>query len=123
MSEQSLAGVVLIAVPVLFNAGFTALAQRFDYPDVLRQPTHEVLERFRAGGTPLILIWWAFALSAVLFAALAGLLAIAGGDAHRTPVLVGAVFGGVASVGPFLGLVPWAFFVSHLARLGQEGWA
>jgi hypothetical protein len=31
--------------------------ERFDYPNVLRRPTHEVLERFRAGGTPLILIW------------------------------------------------------------------
>jgi hypothetical protein len=30
--------------------------ERFDYPNVLRRPTHEVLERFRAGGTPLILI-------------------------------------------------------------------
>ena len=38
-----MAGVVLVAVPILFNAGFTLLAQRFDYPDVLRRPTHEVL--------------------------------------------------------------------------------
>ena len=67
MSEQALAGVVLVAVPILFNAGFTLLARRFDYPDVLRRPTHEVLERFRAGGTSLILIWWLFALAAVLF--------------------------------------------------------
>ena len=43
-----MAGVALIAVPILFNVGFTSLAQRFDYPDVLRRPTHEVLERFRA---------------------------------------------------------------------------
>jgi hypothetical protein len=72
---------------------------------VLRQPTHEVLERFRAGGTSLILIWWAFALSAVLFAALAVLLAIAVDDADRTVVLVGAVFGVLASVVQFLGLI------------------
>src|SRR5215216_3719469 len=77
MSEQDIAGIVLIAVPVLFNLGFTLLAQRFDYPDVLRRPSHEVLERFRAGGTSLILIWWLFALSAVLFTPLAVLLAIA----------------------------------------------
>ena len=44
MSEQSVAGIGLVAVPVPFNVGFTLLAQRFDYPDILRRPTHEVLE-------------------------------------------------------------------------------
>src|SRR4051794_22621895 len=105
MSEEAVAGVVLIATPVLFNVGFTLLAQRFDYPDILRQPTHEVLERFRAGGTSLVLIWWAFALSAVLFAALAVLLALAVDDADRTVVVVGAVFGVLASLVQFLGLI------------------
>ena len=36
MSQQSLAGIALIVVPILFNAGFALLGQRFDYPDVLR---------------------------------------------------------------------------------------
>src|SRR3954469_7847173 len=93
MSEQSVAGIGLIAVPILFNVGFTLLAQRFEYPDVLRRPTHEVLERFRAGGSALILIWWAFSLSAVLFTALAVLFAIAVDDADGTVVLLGAVVG------------------------------
>jgi hypothetical protein len=30
VSEQTVAGIVLIATPVLFNVGFTLLAQRFD---------------------------------------------------------------------------------------------
>ena len=93
MSERTAAGIVLIATPVLFNVGFTLLAQRFDYPDILRRPTHEVLERFRAGGTGLILIWWVFALSAVLFAALAVLLAIAVDDADPTVVVSGSSSG------------------------------
>lgn len=63
-------GAVLVAVPLLFNVGFTLLARRFDYPDVLRHPTDEVLERFRQGGSSLLLIWWVFAVSAVLFAPL-----------------------------------------------------
>ncbi len=74
---------------MFFNVGFTLLAQRFDYPDILRRPTDEILERFRVGGTGLILIWWAFALSAVLFAALAALLAIAVNDAEPTVVVLG----------------------------------
>ena len=120
MSEQSVAGIVLIAVPILFNVGFTLLAQRFDYPDVLRRPTHEVLERFRSGGTALILIWWAFALSAVLFTALAVLLAIAVDDANGTVVLLGAVIGVLASVVQFLGLIRWPFLVPYLARVASE---
>lgn len=120
MSEQTLAGIVLIAVPILFNAGFTLLAQRFDYPDVLRRPTHEVLERFRAGGTPLILIWWVFALSAVLFTAVAILLAIAVDEADRPAVVLGAVVGVLASVVQFLGLIRWPFLVPYLARTAEE---
>ena len=120
MSEQAVAGLVLIVVPILFNAGFTLLAQRFDYPDVLRRPTHEVLERFRAGGAALILIWWAFALSAVLFTALAVLLAIAVADADRSVVILGAVVGVLASLVQFLGLIRWPFLVPYLARVAVE---
>ena len=120
MSEQCVAGVVLIATPVLFNVGFTLLAQRFDYPDILRRPTYEVLERFRAGGTSLVLTWWAFALSAVLFAALAVLLAIALDDADPTVVILGLVFGVLASVVQFLGLIRWPFLVPYLARVSAE---
>jgi Domain of unknown function (DUF4386) len=120
VSEHAVAGVVLIAVPVLFNVGFTLLAQRFDYPDVLRRPTHEVLERFRLGGSSLILVWWLFALSAVLFTALAVLLAIAVGDADRTVVVLGAVTGILASLVQFLGLIRWPFLVPYLARVAGE---
>jgi hypothetical protein len=120
MSERTVAGIVLIATPILFNAGFTLLAQRFDYPGILRRPTHEVLERFRVGGTSLILIWWAFALSAVLFAALAVLLAIALDDADPTVVILGLVLGVLASVVQFLGLVRWPFLVPYLARASAE---
>ena len=120
MSGQTAAGIVLIAVPILFNVAFTLLAQRFDYPDILRRPTHEVLERFRAGGTALILIWWAFAVSAVLFAALAVLLALAVDDADPTLVVLGAVFGVLASLVQFLGLIRWPYLVPYLARVAAE---
>jgi hypothetical protein len=35
----SAAGLFLIGVPLAFNTAFAGLAARFDYPDVLRQPT------------------------------------------------------------------------------------
>ena len=120
MSERTVAGLVLIATPVLFNVGFTLLAQRFDYPDILRRPTHEVLERFRAGGTSLVLTWWAFALSAVLFAALVALLSIAVDDAEPAVVVLALVFGVLASLVQLLGLIRWTFLVPYLARVAGE---
>jgi hypothetical protein len=120
MSEQTAAGIVLIATPLLFNVGFTLLGQRFDYPDILRRPTHEVLERFRAGGTALVLIWWAFALSAVLFAALAVLLALVLIEADNTIVALGVVFGVLAAAVQFVGLIRWTFLVPYLARVAAE---
>jgi hypothetical protein len=111
MSEQTAAGIVLIALPLLFNAGFALLAQRFDYPDILRRPTHEVLERFQAGGTSLVLIWWSFALTAVLFTVLAVLLAVAVADADRAVLVLGAAFGVLASLVQFLGLIRWSVWL------------
>jgi hypothetical protein len=120
MSVQTAAAIVLIAVPLLFNACFALLAQGFDYPDILRRPTHEVLERFRAGGPGLVLVWWLFALSAVLFSALAVLLAVAVADADRAVVVLGAVFGVLASLVQFLGLIRWPFLVPYLARAAAD---
>jgi hypothetical protein len=123
MSDEAVAGILLIATPLLFNVGFAILAQRFDYPEILRRPTHEILERFRAGGTGLVLTWWLFALSAVLFSALAVLFALAVDDADRAVVTLGAVFGVLASVVQFLGLIRWPFLVPYLARVADEAGA
>jgi len=49
VTSASVAGLALLALPVAFNAAFAALASSFDYPDILRRPTSEVLARFRAG--------------------------------------------------------------------------
>src|SRR3954453_22571067 len=115
MSKTVTAG-FLIAVPALFNVGFGLLAQRFDYPDVLRRPTHEILDRFRAGGSSLLVIWWVFALSAVLFAPLAVLVGGELGDADSTVVALSVVIGVLAALVQFVGLVRWPFLVPSLAR-------
>jgi len=46
------AGALLIFLPLAFNAFFLLLGQRFDYPDILRSPTEDILRRFQAGGGP-----------------------------------------------------------------------
>ena len=118
--SETVTGISLIVLPILFNATFTLLASRFDYPDILRQPTPEVLDRFRQGGSSLILIWWAFALSALLLAPVAVLLAGEIGDADPTIVSLSVLFGVLASLVQFLGLIRWPFLVPYLSRVAAE---
>lgn len=116
MSVADAAGIGLIALPVAFNAAFATLGARFEYPDILRRPTGEVLEKFTQGGTSLVLTWWAFALTAVLLAPLAVLLAAATPDADPTVRTLSIIVGTLAAVVQFLGLIRWPFLVPYLAK-------
>jgi hypothetical protein len=116
VTTEFLTGILLIVLPIAYNSLYTMLARSFDYPDILRRPTAEVLERFADGGSRLILIWWAFAMSAVLLAPTAVLVSSTFGDASPTLLSVAAAIGLVAAVVQFLGLIRWPFAVPHLAR-------
>jgi hypothetical protein len=120
MNTTFVAGILLIVVPIGFNVAFSMLAARFDYPDVLRRPTSEVLERFRAGGPRLILTWWAFALTAVAMVPLVVLLSSAIADANTALLSLATTTGVLAAVVQFLGLVRWPFLVPYLARTDAE---
>jgi hypothetical protein len=120
MNAVTIAAILLIALPIAFNAAFAALAATFDYPDILRRPTPEILERFRAGGSRLVLLWWAFSMTAALLAPLAVVLAgvLDGSD----PILrwTGAAMGVLAALVQLLGLIRWPFLVPYLARVAGD---
>jgi len=116
MSTSTAAGILLIALPVAFNLSFGVLGARFDYPDILRRPTDEVLARFREGGTTLIMVWWAFMLTAVLLAPLVVLLGIALEGADNALLITGMAIGVLAAAVQFIGLARWPFLVPYLAR-------
>jgi hypothetical protein len=109
--------VLLIALPILFNAAFALLGAAFDYPDILRRPTSEVLARFRAGGSRLVLLWWAFAMTAVLFVPLAVLLPAVLAGASDVVLLLSTITGVLAGSVQFLGLIRWPFLVPYLSRV------
>ena len=114
VSVEVAAGIVLIIAPVWFNASFAMLGKRFDYPYILRRPTAEILERFRAGGSSLILLWWTFMLSGLLLiagAVLLGQVLELGGI-----VLVATTIGVLAGLVQMLGLLRWVYVVPGLAR-------
>jgi len=108
------AGVVLIVAPLWFNATFAMLGKRFEYPDILRRPTAEILERFRTGGSSLILLWWAFMLSGLLLIAGAVLLGQVLGFGGIVPVAT--TIGVLAGLLQMLGLLRWVYVVPALAR-------
>ena len=120
MSTVTVASVLLLALPAAFNVAFAVLAKTFDYPDILRRPTHEVLARFRDGGTKLLLWWWIFALTAAALAPLAVLVAQALNDANGTLLIVGATVGVLAGLVQLLGLIRWPFLVPYLARVDAD---
>lgn len=120
MDSRIILGVSLIAIPVLFNVIFGILAKNFDYPNVLRYPTAEVLGKFSAGGSKLILTWWSFMLTAVAFVPLAIAIPSVLDSQNQTlnSLIVG--FGLTAGMVQFIGLSRWVFLVPYLARESQK---
>ena len=101
-----------MGAPLWFNATLALLGKRFDYPEILRRPTSEILERFRAGGPSLILLWWAFMLSGLLLIAGAVLLGQVLGFGGIVPVAT--TIGVLAGLVQMLGLLRWVYVVPGL---------
>jgi hypothetical protein len=115
MTTEVVAAVLLIAVPIAFNLAFFELGRAFDYPNILRREPDEILRRFAAGGSGLILRWEALLLSAILMLPLAVLLAVVLGASPVLTVL-SVVIGAAAALVQALGLIRWPFAVPELAR-------
>ena len=120
MSLPVTTGLLLIALPLAFNAAFGALAAMFDYPDVLRRPTSEVLAKFRAGGSRLVLVWWLFTMTALALAPLAVLVGLSLHESGLTIRIMMMTVGVLASVVQFLGIARWPFLVPYLARADAD---
>jgi len=115
MTTELATAILLIVVPLAFNLAFFELGRAFDYPDILRRAPDEILRRFAAGGSGLILRWQALLVSALLMMPLAVLLAVVLGASPALTALSISV-GAVAALVQGLGLVRWPFAVPELAR-------
>jgi hypothetical protein len=116
MTLERITGLLLIAMPIAFNLFFFLLGRRFDYPNILRQPTGEILRRFQAGGTALKLTWHGFFLTAVAFVPLVILMGQVLAEDDLAVVPLATTFGVLAGVVQFLGLIRWPYLVPYLAR-------
>ena len=109
------AGFALAAVAVLANVPYGALVALFDYDDVLRRPAGEVLELFHAGGTPLVLAWWTFGLSALCFSIAAMLMGEALKDGKAKLSTGFTLFGVLSGVCQAAALLRWTFAIPSVA--------
>jgi hypothetical protein len=58
---RQLTGLFFVLGAILINIPYTLLIVNFDYPDILRSSTAEILTKFQAGGSSLIYTWLGFA--------------------------------------------------------------
>lgn len=117
-SIRRLTGLLLVMVPVVFTLCFGLLQTQFEYPDILRQPTDDVLRKFQAGGAPLIATWYVLTLTALLFVPLAIMLHQVLAETNRSAYLwIALAFGVIAGLVQTLGFVRWPFLVPHLAQV------
>ena len=115
MSAEVGAAALLIAVPIAFNAAFFELGRAFDYPRILRKEPDQILRRFAAGGSGLLLRWQALLVSAL---AMLPVVAVLGVVLRAPPALtaLAIVIGAAAALVQALGLARWPFAVPELAR-------
>lgn len=115
MNASRAAGTLLIAVPLIFSAGFTGLQMTFEYPDILRQPAGEVLTRFAGAGADLHVYWYAMMFAALLMigGSIAAGLHFWQRDSLVAALSIGA--GVLAGLVQALGLLRWVMLVPGLA--------
>jgi hypothetical protein len=115
MTLFRITGLVLIALPVAFNILFFALGRAFEYPDILRKPTDYILKRFADGGSRLVALWYAFAITALLAIPMALLFQLVFADQQPQLAGVSAILGVLSGLVQAMGLFRWPFLVPTLA--------
>lgn len=105
----------LIFLGIYINIPFSILGVIFDYPNILRQPTGQVLTMFKQGGSTLIATWYAFAIAALLMIVVAKLIQQILQDEHKHLTSIATTFGVLAGISQVLGLIRWVFIVPILA--------
>lgn len=115
MSIIQVTGVLLIFLPIAFNVIFFLLQKNFEYPDILRKPTDYILSQFTAGGTRLVVTWYSFALTGLLFIPMAILVNQVLAPDTRPYMTLATTIGILAGVVQFFGLIRWTFLVPYLA--------
>lgn len=110
--NRKLTAIALVTAALLTNAGFTALSSIFNYPDVLKEPSGVVLDRFREHQSSVSMWFAILAVSAALF----GPIAVGIGKLRTDRWMRLAVPVGIAAaVVQTIGLSRWPLLVPGFA--------
>ncbi|MDX2255647.1 MAG: DUF4386 domain-containing protein [Pseudanabaenaceae cyanobacterium bins.39] len=110
-------GIFLVLLVIFLNVPYIRLTQIFEYDDILRKPIGDVLTKFHAGGIQLMLTWFAFGLSALLFIPASILLHQIVYRQGSPYLAIATVMGVLSGVLQSVGLMRWVFVVPLLANL------
>jgi hypothetical protein len=119
MTLYQVTGLVLIALPIAFNVVFFMLGKAFEYPDILRKPTDEILKRFTDGGSRLVTLWYVFAMTALLAIPMAQLMQGVFAAEYPQIAVASAIIGTLSGVVQAMGLLRWPLLVPMLAAQYQ----
>ncbi len=112
-SARRLAAAAMAGAAVLAIAGFTALGSIFDYPDILKEPTADILALYRQHQGAVSGWFLALAISAALLAPAGILLGrLAGGTLGRWIAGTGIA----AATVQVVGLSRWVLFVPGISN-------
>ena len=114
---RQLTGLFFIVGAILVNTPVTLLMANFDYPDILRQPTSEILTKFQTGGNALIYTWLAFAWIGLPLLLGTIMLKRVMADEDAPFLETATTLGVIGFVVQLIGLLRWVFVVPILARL------
>jgi hypothetical protein len=110
--NRKLTAALLVAAAVLTNVAFTALGSVFNYPDVLKEPTDDILGAFRGSQSAIVGWFTVLAISAALFAPIAlGVGRLSGSRVMRVAVVAGVA----AAAVQVIGLSRWPLLVPSYA--------
>lgn len=115
MNYRRLSGILFICFPLIVQIPFTILTIQFNYPDILREPASVILTNFLEGGTSLLLTWYAYALSILIF--MAGIFAYdRSTDRTSGASRLASRIGLISAALQLIALLRWTFLVPFLAR-------
>jgi hypothetical protein len=116
--KSKLTAAIIFTAAILTNVGFTMLGTIFNYPDVLKDPTADILSSFREHQSAVTLWFAVLALSAALFAP----IAIGVGKLRSDPRMRLAVRAGIAAATvQTIGLARWPLLVPGFAHDAASG--
>lgn len=106
--------IALIVFLLAASLPYSWLIEHFGYDGILRRPGAEILTKFHAGGAPLILAWFGFALGSMLFIPVA-LCFDRPLSARWLPTRNAPMLGVASAVAQAIGLLRWVLVVPALA--------